>query len=568
MQIPIPGTWGGLGKTTVHDPRDGRYTVTTNATTRFGYMTAGMLAEADATGIASGYRVVDSCFHAYSGSTVVPVILTTNGTATQVYYKTAGGAAWTSITPTGGDTGTAQFAANPGKCITSFYSSAQARNVIIVGFGTALGWYYNNVSGAPDKANWNLTGLSANNSEYMSRVYVQETGLSQARLIWAVDPSSSLTMAGIQIYTTTDIATAASSPTTIAPNTADYCNSITENDLGDLFVGTRNKLYSFDDAGLPVVVAGPFVDPPADAGGQSDRKNFEAFAQLPDSSMLYVVEGYTIIRVRSASDPVTERLPDAAPRAKVDVVGALPRVNLPVSALARAGDWVICALTASTTNLTLANQPGGTNLLQNTLTDGASELYVGKLVGDELVWWGSELTCTDNNGAAMKLRKMWYDPADGYLYLCSGDSEDASHQQRRCYFFLSDPYTRTVSSAIKLSAGTPLIEFAPFDIGENYEPKGGGLITIKAQSLSSTATCTVSLRPQPDYDTSSAFTAQVVYTSAARAERGTYISRSLTFDKLRVRVALGAGSGTAFPRFNGGEVELLPLRDRRAVGAL
>ena len=554
--IPILGTWGGLGATTVYDPKKGRYTITTNATTRFGKMTAGLLEEADATGIASGYRVIKKDRVSSSG-TEYSVICTTNGTGTKMYHKTAAASSWTDFTPAAGTPQT-DFGANVATDMVVLFSDFLDKDAVIVGFGTTKEWYYSEGVGTT----WVKNGLAAERSEFMTKAYIQETGLATARMIYAVSPAASLTMTGTEVYTVTDVNGTPTGKTTIAPGLSDYVTSIAENDLGDIFIGTRNKLYSFDENGLPVVVAGPFADPPTDAGGQSDRRNFEAYVQLPDSSMLYVVEGYSIIRVRSAADPITERMPDVGPRSRVDVEGGIPRLELPVSAIARAGDWVICALTADTSKFTLANQPGGTTLLQNTLTNAVSELYVGKLVNGELVWWGSELTCTD------RLRYMWYEAANNYLYLCSGDSESVNVQQKRCYFFLTDPYGRLISSAIKLSAGTPIIEFPPFDIGGEYEPKGGGLITIDAQSLTSTTTCTVAIRPQPDYDTSSTFTTLAVFSSAAVAERGVHVGRSVTFDKLRVKVTLGAGSGTAFPRFNGGTVTLHPLRERQSVGAI
>lgn len=559
--IPILGTFGGLGATTVHDPQSGRYTITTNATTRFGFMTAGLLEEADHSGIDAGYYTLKQIKYVSYDGTEYQIRLTTNGSATRIYHRANGLTAWTNFSKA-----IAPFTTAVATDVVSFYSAEAASAILIVGFGTSGVWQFTRALAAGSWTN-NEQG-AASRAEYMTKAHVQETGLSQARLVWAVSPSPSVAdMKGVELYTVTDVTistdiptgpVAETGPTTIAPFGGDYVTSITENDLGDLFVGTRNRLYGFDDAGLPVVVAGPFADPPTDAGGTSDRRNFETYAQLPDSSLLYVVEGYDLVRVRSAADPQTVREQRYAPRSSVDTPGGLPRVNLPISAVVRAGEWVVCALTANTASITLANQPGGTALLQNAITNGVSEIYVGKLVDDRLVWWGSELATFD------RLRYLYYDAYDSYLWLYGGDDNAA----RRCKFFLDDPYTRLVGGSIKLSAGTPSVEFAPLDIDGEYQPKGAGLITIDAQSLTSTSTCTVAIRPQPDYDTSTAFTTLAVYSSAAIAERGTHVGRSTTFDRLRVRVTLGTGSGTAFPRFNGGAVTLHPLRERQAVGAI
>ena len=577
-KLAIAGTWGGLGEAIAHDPKGGRYTVTTNATTRFGYMSAGLLEEADATGIAAGDRIVKVVDYNTAGTSYrVALAHDISNTDTHIYHKTAAAGAWTAFHPTGAETGTGVFAASLATDIVVWKDSASVGvSYLIVAFGTTAVWHYNaGVTGA----GWitsTTAGVTNDNSDYMTKGFVQETGLGTSELIWAVSPASGFTMTGIEIYNMSALSSppVLNSKATIDPDLGTYVTSITTNDLGDILIGTRNKLYSFDEAGLPVVMAGPFEVPNAEAGAQASPLNFERYVILPDSSVLYIVEGYKLLRIRSAADPVTERSIEYAPRDQVKrysgSVGDIPRVNLPISAIARCGEWVVVALTYASGSAprTLANQPGGTTLLQNTLTDGASEIYVGRLVGDELVWWGSELTVLDNSGNAMRVGYMWYEVANNYLYLSSADSESASHQQRRCYFFTDDPYGRTVSGSIKLSAGTPIIEFAPFDLDSRYSAKGGGLVTIDAQSLSSTATCTVAIRPQPDYDTSSTFTTLAVFSSAAVAERGVHVGRSVTFDKLRVKVALGAGSGTAFPRFNGGEVELLPMGERQSVGAI
>jgi hypothetical protein len=201
--------------------------------------------------------------------------------------------------------------------------------------------------------------------------------------------------------------------------------------------------------------------------------------------------------------------------------------------------------------VSLGQQPGGTTLLQNTLT-AASELYVGRLTGDgnQIVWYGSELTCTD------KLRYLWWEEWSSYLYLASGDAENANQQQRRCTFLLS--------TTVSLQAGGS-VELAPLDAETAYTAKIGGRVSLFGQTQGLSNALSWSYRAVPDHDTSTTFTTGGSYTSAALAERGTYLPRSASFDKLRLRFTLANGTGTTFPRLDRAEVELTPMGARQGV---
>lgn len=436
----------------------------------------------DMTGIAAGYRVKKRIQHGD-----VDWLLTYNGTDTRVYRVES--SAW--VNKSG-----SRFVSIEGLDIVSF------GDVVAVGFGTAQAYEFS----SDDGTSWTAS-TSTGNAKYFTRAMIRGGGLANPRVDFVVDPD--------ELYATFNLAgTAVTTSSTIGDGATDqdYFTSLTETDDGVALIGKRRALWSYDSDGLAVKLSRDFLDPPADAGGQGDRRNFEVFTNI-NGRVTYVVEGYKLAEYYHGwNEQIAPK--HAGPQ--------IPRMDLPINALTQAGDWIIAALGSQNTATlkNVAHAPGGSALLQNTFGT-TSDLWKGRYQPDPetgqmvMTWHGVLLETTD------PLRYMWYREDDGYLYLASGDSESADLQQRRCYFPIEAPATHAISSVVTLQTGTWRVESGRiYPGGGPLEP--ARLVSMQARTLglaSSTPSLQVLYRVVPDHETS-AYVSLVTWTDGYHPEGG------------------------------------------------
>ena len=210
------------------------------------------------------------------------------------------------------------------------------------------------------------------------------------------------------------------------------------------------------------------------------------------------------------------------------------------------GDYLIVALGSGNTgtNRSVVSAPGGANLLQNTYVS-SSELYVGVMDGDSLVWHGSELTCTS------MLRYLSWDEDTGYLTLHSGASEAVNLQARRCYFFLSAPEITLTSSNLQLNTtDVAILETAVIGAEDPFDRQVWEYIRCLTTGLASTVpSLRVDYRLVPEHDTSSGYTTIETYTNGQRALTGTRILGAQTGTVGRLQFRLTGDSTSTPDRF-------------------
>jgi hypothetical protein len=255
--------------------------------------------------------------------------------------------------------------------------------------------------------------------------------------------------------------------------------------------------------------------------------------------IIYQVEGYDLIAVRGR-DIITNIAPRWTPRLNNWV---LPRLELPINAILAIGDYLIVALGSGNTasNRGVVASPGAGNLLQNTFVT-LSELYVGQLINNEMVWHGSELTCTD------LLRYLSYDENDGYMYLHSGASENANAQAKRCFFFTSAPEITLSSSNIQLNVtASAVLETAVIGASDPFDREVWDYIQCLTTGLASSApSLAAAIRLVPEHDTSSGFITVETYHDGMRALTGTSLRGHMQSGTVgRIRFTLAADSGSS-----------------------
>lgn len=472
----------------------GFYSVGTNVDCRFGYAMPGPREEADITGLAAGERIIKIIKH--GTSTEVNWAITT----TKVYRVEAG--AWvaklSAVTPTG---------------IVSM------KGVVAVFMGASTAFQFSSDNGTT----WTASTKTGSNAKFGNMGIVQVNGLLAPRCVYGRNPN--------EVYTTEDLTNSDPTGTTssyIGDNQAplQQFNSIVEDDTGLVIFGMRHALFALNDDGTVKKLTKDYPDGVADAGGQSDRNNFEAYDML-DGRIYYGVSGYGLIEYYHGQ--VNNYM---APYITAEQV---PRAHLPINAIATAGEWLVVALGSKNTSTlkNIAQAPGGTSLLGNTFTT-ASELWMARYQEDEQgnlrwVWHGILLLCTD------PLRYMFYDEDTNYLTLASGDSESANLQSTRCYVVPDNPLYHLKDSIIKLNTGTWKLETGRLDFGEPSVVKSNRRIEVHTLNLASTTpSLQVLSRPTSDYS-NTAFVSLVTYTSNSVAETGTAFPAASTFRTERLQ---------------------------------
>ena len=498
---------GGIGAFEHDSKRPDVGAVMTNGDDRFGYLMPGPREVVDRTGIAAGFRVIDHVKH-----NDVDILATTDGTDTKVYRMEGG--VW-ALKET--------VASKVCTCVVSMHDGTNS--ILAVGYGSGAVFRYS----TNDGTSWTASTLSGNKAR-MTTAYVQQDGVAR-RVCYVVDPD--LVYFGLSLVNGATVST----PENVGSGNAtdDYFTSVAPDDQGNLIFGKRHLAYRrvvLADSSVNYEIITPYFDDPlGDAGGQSDRRNFENPVNIM-GRLFYPVNGYTLGMWYQGNWSTGLEPREAGVR--------IPRLDLPINALARAGRWLVLALgSKNTASLkTMTNAPGGTNLLQNTFTT-TSELYLGELVagGDAIRWHGSVLTCTD------PLRYMWFDENDSYLYLASGDSESANAQQNRCLLYTDDPIYHTVSGAVTLSNGTVTAEFGMVT-GGTRDRKLLRHASLRATGLTSSVTAALKYRNESGRNTTGAYKTHATYGSVEAAARGTDFPTSRTFEEMWLQVVLTGSSNS------------------------
>lgn len=465
------------------DHADGYYAIALNADCRWGPAIPGPREVVDLTGIATGFRV-----RKFERHNDVQCLLTTDGTDTKIYRRQSG--AWALKTTFSGAVGTDLVSFNDG-----------TNSTLIAFLGASTAFQYS----TDDGATWTASTKSGN-AKYGNLGMVQMNGLAAPRVVYVRNPN--------QIYYSTNMAntgnvTTSSSVGDFSAQT--YFTSLTEDDTGMVLCGMRNSLFAFDGVNS-IRIAGPFPDPPADAGGQSDRNNFEAVATV-NGRIYYNFSGYEIGEWFHGQWNAY-----MAPKWSGPLI---PRMDLPVNAMAAVHGWLVVALGSKNTATIKAAtySPGGSALVQNSF-GVTSELWAGRYQVNPatgsmgFVWHGILLQCTD------PLRYMWYDEDESYLYLASGDAESADLQQRRCLWYSVAPQFHALSSVVTLQTGAWEVESGRIMNGDAYVVKR--FVSLEAAPLgcdSATPTLEVLYRAVQEYETT-AYTSLVTWYDSHNSRRG------------------------------------------------
>ena len=473
----------------------------------------GLKEETELTGIAAGFRVIKEIKH-----NDVNIRICYNGTDSRVYRVEAG--VW-ALKET--------VAAARCRDVISFHDGTNS--ILAVAYGADASFRYSTNDGTTWTAS-TFTGAADNPRYFLN----QQNNLSGPRVLWVSDPNS--------LYFATSLVngtTISTSSTIGGAGAQEFFTCIVQNSVGVVYIGKRHFLYAYAN-GPAVVIAGYYDDPPADAGGQSDRDNFENPQVLSNGWIIFQVEGYDLIAVRDR-EIITQIAPRWTPRLNGWVC---PRLELPINCIQAVGDNLIVALGSSNTgtNRSVVSAPAGSQLLQNTFTS-VSELYVGVMDGDNIVWHGSELIC------ASLLRGMAYDENDGYLQLFSGASELVNVQARRCYFLLSAPEISLVSSNLQLNiTDVAILETALIGADDPFNKEVWEYLKCVVTGLASTVpSLRVDYRLLPEFNTSDGYTVLETYTDGQRALAGTAFPRMASGTMGRLQFRLTADSASTPDRF-------------------
>ena len=487
--------------------KPGVYGIAVNADCRAGYIAPGPREVADMTGIAAGYRVRKVIKHGD-----VNMAITYNGTDSRVYREEA--SAWVLKETVAGAAATD---------ITSF------KDVVAVGYGPSTAYRFS----SDDGGTWTAS-TKTGNAKYANRFLRQITGLANPRVRYFVNPNLSF---WTEDLTNTDAV--GSTGVTFEDTATDqqFFTSATVGNLGEIVVGMRHALFRLDPDDIVVKLTDDYPDPPADAGSQGDRDNFEAYAEIK-GRLYYVVKGYEIIEYFNGR-VVNEQM---APYHQGPLI---PRMHLPINAiLALPGNYLMVAqgTTTPSTLKNVANYPGITALLANTF-GSTSDIYLGRYEErdgvEKWVWHGSILETTDS------VRYAWLDEDDNYVYLASGDSELINAQQLRFLFVATPPLAHEISSIVNLNTGTWRVETGILDQGDSFAIKVLRNFQARTVGLAATnPTLRVDYRTESDYTAAAGFSTLVSYNLDSTAETGTDFAASITSRTPRLQFR-GTGNATS-----------------------
>lgn len=505
--VPIKLTFGkGAGAAQYHE---GYYGLCLNGDCRYGYFMAGPQEVADLTGIAAGFRVVAMTRHVD-----VPVLAATDGTDTRIYQLAT---TWV------------QIAAITGRVVAGPQALVSFNSVLAVGFGRVNPYQFStNVTVDGTAYTFTASTKTAANADSANAFWVQSSGVVTSRVVYVTSPND--------VYFTEDLtngdATGSTATYLGTNNTSDnYVTSVIDGDDGRIIVGTRRVPWSLSgDLSTPErLFPEDFPDGPAEAGGQSDRQNFEGPVMI-EGRIYYTFSGDELMeydhgRVNKFMAPKWQGK-------------NIPRMNLPINAMVAVGNTLILAIGSKNTgtNRVVTYAPGGTSRISNTFGT-TSELYYGQYVEDDegvrWTWHGIVLQATD------PLRYMWFDEDTDYVYLASGDSEAANAQQRRFKFVKDNPLFHLISSQIVLSLGTAQCEVLGIDLGMPFAIKNARHIYLQTMGLASTVPSAEVEYKLTDYQVTAAFeSAFATFTDVNDAMNGRDFPRDAEFRTMDLRFVL------------------------------
>ncbi len=515
LNYEITGDWSRGAGALKATP--GAYQIASNWDGRYGI--PGPREVADLTGIASGYRVYQMLRHAD-----VLFAITSNLTDTKVYRKESGAWALKATIST-------RIPSGP-QCAISFNS------VLAIGF-TAGNAYQYSTDVAGGAYTFTASTKTAGNSEQATCFLGQTNGVPVPRVTYALSPN--------EVYYTTDLTNTDGTgvnPTYISdyPAAQNYFTSIAEEPAtGRVIFGMKHALYTVHyEQGYQGIVerlTEDFPEPVADAGGQSDRLNFEDPRLV--GGVLYYPLGYDILAWYGSGTPYDRYM---APRWTCD--NKLPRMDLPVNCLASGGGGAfLIAFLGSKNSATLkdvANFPGGNAHLAATFTVN-SDMWIGVPQSGKMIWHGVALEVSN------PLRGAWYDEDDHYLYMASGDSESADLQMTRCLFTADNPMNRLTSSNVILNNGTWKLEPGPIDFGSDWNEYRARAIRCRTLGLNSTTpSLEIEYKLTPDYDTTAFETNFVTWIVNEDAIVGAEFPEGTSvFRRLHLRF-VGIGNGATY----------------------
>lgn len=480
----------------------GFYGICTNGDCRSGLFMPGPREEVDLTGIAANFRIIKAVRHAD-----VVVLATTDGTDTRIYRLEAG--AW------------AQKVAIVARVATDAISF---NSVYGVAFGRVNPYQFSTNTGG---GTWTFTASTktTGNADSANYFVVQSNGLITPRCVYVTSPN--------EVYFTTDLSNGdatGSTATFIDDNDTsnNFVTSVTEDDTGRLLIGTRRSLWTLSaDAASPERISKSYEDPPTDAGGQSDRNNFESYAQI-GSKIYYIVAGYELLEYEHGRI-VNE---DMAPKHQGE---RIPRMHLPLNAVLAVGNTLILAMGTGSTLKSATYAVGGSARLANSFTT-ASELYYGQWQRGKWTWHGVQLLCTD------LLRGMWFDEDTDFVYLASGAAELVNEQQRRFRFTKTNPLYHLISAIVNLATGTAQLEVLGIDLGNAYAPKQLRHIALRTMGLAdATPSLEVEYKITHHYDTTAFESDFVTFTANVDALKGVDFPRRSVVYSMDLRF-VGTGS--------------------------
>ncbi len=466
----------------------------------------------DATGIASGYRVIKILKHADTN-----VAITTNGTSTRVYRLESD--VW--VSKVDQLDGGAQNQDLTGVAV----DAVSFKDVLAVALGSATAYVYTSATTTAGAQTWDFTTSTktlvlAKRAQYFLK---QHDGLITSRVLYVVNPN--------QIYFTDDLTN--TDTTGVLPyfigdtsaTSAFFTSLLEEPGTGRVLFGMRHQLFwmHFEPAydGIWESLTEFFDDPvlEADTGtagayNTGNRMNFENPAVI-NGVVYYPIQGRDIL---AWYGPGRKHSRYMAPRyiGGTSQPRRLPRLDLPINAMTAANGYLYLFMGSELTATVkdISNMPGGNSRLVNQFSN-FSEMWKGipNDDGSTITWHGVQLVCTN------LLRYAWFDEDAPLMYMASKDSESANHQQKRTLVPLSRPDTWFGLNAIVLNAGTGQFEPGPIDLGDAFTNKRWELVRLNSLMAAST-TIEVEFAMQTDWITTAFNSDFVTYTDEDRAFQG------------------------------------------------
>ena len=500
--VPIDITFGkGCGASQYHK---GYYGLMLNGDGRYNVFMPGPQEVADLTGIAAGFRVVAFCLHVD-----VPLLAATDGTDTKIYQLAT---TWVEVANIA-----SRVVAGP-QALVSFNS------VVAVAFGRVNPYQFStNVTVNGTAYTFTASTKSAANADSANAFWVQSSGVITPRVAYATSPNDA--------YYTEDLTNGDATGTTATylgtNNTSDnYVTSIIEDDAGAVLVGTRRVPWKLTGNWSTPERLFPedFPDGPGEAGGQSDRLNFED-PEMIEGRIYMPYSGDELLEYDHGR--VNKYM---APKHQGQNI---PRMNLPINAMRAVGNTLILAIGTKNTNRIATYAPGGTSRISNSFGT-TSELYYGQYIEDDegtrWTWHGVTLVCTD------PIRYMWLHEDSDYVYLASGDAESANLQQRRFKFVRTNPLFTLISSQIVLSLQTAQCEVLGIDLGLPFEIKRAKHIFLRTMGLASSTPSMEVEYKLSDYHVSTAYeSAFVTFTDVNDGLNGRDFPANSEFRTMDVR---------------------------------